>query len=202
VALQERDSWIFDLDGTLSVAAHDFAGIRRELGLPPGEPILEELSKLPETEAARLTERLDQIEWDLACRAEPARGVMALLQVLSSGGVRLGIVTRNSHRNALRALQSCGIEAFFKPCCVIGREAARPKPHPESVLKLLSHWDARPEQAVVVGDYQFDLLAGRAAGTATVHVDPSGEFPWEEHADVQVRGLDALRAVLATGPLR
>ncbi len=202
MALQERDSWIFDLDGTLSVAAHDFAGIRRELGLPPAKPILEELARLPEAEAARLTRRLDQIEWDLACRAEPARGALALLQVLSSGGMRLGIVTRNSHRNALRTLQSCRLEAFFKPCCVIGREAAQPKPHPDSVFKLLSHWEARPEQAVVVGDYRFDLLAGRAAGTATVHVDPSGEFAWEEHADVQVRGLEALRAVLATGPLR
>ena len=184
------------------MAAHDFAAIRRELGLAPDRPILEELSRLPETEAARLTQRLDQIEWELACRAEPAQGALALLQVLSSGGVRLGIVTRNSHRNALRTLQSCRIEAFFKPCCVIGREAALPKPHPDSVLKLLSHWEAGPEQAVVVGDYRFDLLAGRAAGTATVYVDPSGEFPWREHADVQVRGLVALRAVLATGPLR
>ena len=109
----------------------------------------------------------------------------------------LGILTRNSHRNALRTLQACGIEAFFKPCCVLGREAARPKPDPEGVHKLLAHWDLRPSNAVVVGDYRYDLMVGRAAGTATAHVDPSGEFAWPEDADVQVRGLDALRAVLA-----
>ena len=61
----------------------------------------------------------------------------------------------------------------------------------------------------VVGDVNY-MIAGAneqeaegtvqlssAAGTATAHVDPSGEFAWPEHADVQVRGLDALRATLA-----
>jgi phosphoglycolate phosphatase-like HAD superfamily hydrolase len=48
----------------------------------------------------------------------------------------------------------------------------------------------------MVGDYQFDLLAGRAAGTATVYVDPSGEFPFARHADVSVRSLALLAARL------
>ena len=39
--------WIFDLDGTLTIAVHDFDAIRDELGLPAGEPILEAMSKLP-----------------------------------------------------------------------------------------------------------------------------------------------------------
>lgn len=197
MALQNREGWIFDLDGTLTVAAHDFDAIRAELGLTPGEPILEQLSALPPAEAAVRHARLDEIEWRIAGAARPAAGALALLQVLSSGGVRLGILTRNSHRNALRTLQACGLEAFFKPCCVIGREAAAPKPDPDGVLKLLAHWSLGPERAVVVGDYRYDLIAGRAAGTATAHVDPSGEFAWSEHADVEVRGLEALRAVLA-----
>ena len=197
MALRNREGWIFDLDGTLTVASHDFEAIRSEFGLRPGEPILEQLEALPEEDAAPRRARLDEIEWQLACDARRAPGAMALLQVLSSGGMRLGILTRNSHRNALRTLQACGIEAFFKPCCVLGREAARPKPDPEGVHKLLAHWDLRPSNAVVVGDYRYDLMVGRAAGTATAHVDPSGEFAWPEDADVQVRGLDALRAVLA-----
>ena len=41
--LTRRPCWIFDLDGTLTVAAHDFDAIRAELGLPQGRPILEAL---------------------------------------------------------------------------------------------------------------------------------------------------------------
>lgn len=197
MALKHREGWIFDLDGTLTVAAHDFEAIRRELGLEPGKPILEQLARLQRDDAAARHARLDEIEWRIAGEARPAPGALALLQVLSSGGMRLGIVTRNSHRNALRTLQTCGLEAFFKPCCVVGREAATPKPDPDGVHRLLAHWSLAPDRAVVVGDYRFDLLAGRAAGTATAHVDPTGEFAWPEHADVQVRGLDALRATLA-----
>ncbi len=197
MALKHREGWIFDLDGTLTVAAHDFEAIRRELGLEPGKPILEQLARLQRDDAAARHAQLDEIEWRIAGEARPAPGALALLQVLSSGGMRLGIVTRNSHRNALRTLQTCGLEAFFKPCCVVGREAAAPKPDPDGVHRLLAHWRLAPDRAVVVGDYRFDLLAGRAAGTATAHVDPTGEFAWPEHADVQVRGLDALRATLA-----
>ncbi len=198
MVLRNREGWIFDLDGTLTVAAHDFDAIRRELGLEPAEPILEQLARLPRDEASARHAQLDEIEWRIAGAARPAPGALALLQVLSSGGLRLGIVTRNSHRNALRTLQSCGLEAFFKPCCIIGREAATPKPDPDGVQRLLSHWGVPPDRAVVVGDHRFDLLAGRAVGTATAHVDPTGAFAWPEHADVQVRGLDALRATLAT----
>ena len=46
--LQRRRHWIFDMDGTLTVSAHDFEHMRRELGLPPDVPILEALHALPE----------------------------------------------------------------------------------------------------------------------------------------------------------
>ncbi|HIN00314.1 MAG TPA: HAD family hydrolase, partial [Deltaproteobacteria bacterium] len=37
--LLQRKYWIFDLDGTLTVAVHDFNAIRNELGIPAGQPI-------------------------------------------------------------------------------------------------------------------------------------------------------------------
>ncbi|MCH8138891.1 MAG: UvrD-helicase domain-containing protein [Proteobacteria bacterium] len=65
------------------------------------------------------------------------------------------------------------------------------------IRALLAHWDQPPTSAVMVGDYLFDLQAGRAAGTVTSYADLTGEFPFAEHADVQVRDLDALRAARA-----
>ena len=76
----------------------------------------------------------------------------------------------------------------------MGREAALPKPSPEGIRQLLKLWDAAPEDAVMVGDYVFDIMAGRAAGTATVYVDTSGEFQWADHADIRVRRLEHLVA--------
>jgi HAD superfamily hydrolase (TIGR01509 family) len=185
------------MDGTLTVAAHDFAAIRSELGLAEGRLILEELEAMPRAQSAPLYARLDELELELARAARPAPGAMRLLQILSSAKSRLGIVTRNSHANAIETLRACGLDAFFRPCCIFGRESAPPKPDPSGVRALLAHWDQPPMSAVMVGDYLFDLQAGRAAGTVTAYVDLTGEFPFADHADVQVRDLDALRAELA-----
>ncbi len=195
--LSKRAHWIFDMDGTLTVAIHDFEAIRLELGLPAGRPILEELALRPEPEARDLFERLDRLELGLAQRACAAAGAVPLLETLRARGTRLGILTRNSHANALETLRACGLAHFFDAALVVGREAAAPKPDPDGIHHLLRAWRAAPIDAVMVGDYRYDLLAGRAAGTATVYVDASGDFPFAEHADVSVHSLEELSERLA-----
>ena len=187
--LEKRAHWIFDMDGTLTVAVHDFDAIRSELGLPAGKPILEELASLPEAEARALFVRLDALELALARRARAADGAAELLGALRARGARLGILTRNSFANSLETLRACGLAAFFDPACIVGREAAAPKPDPGGIHHLLGSWRAAPSDSVMVGDYRFDLLAGRAAGTATVYVDGSGAFPFADQADLSVRSL-------------
>ncbi|HZR83783.1 MAG TPA: HAD family hydrolase [Candidatus Binatia bacterium] len=185
--------WVFDLDGTLTVAAHDFDAIRAELALPAGKPILESLAALPPDESAALRERLDEIELVIARDACAAAGAAELLAELQSRGARLGILTRNSRRNALATLAACGLVGFFHQDDVVDRDTAPPKPHPDGLLHLFARWRAPAERAVMVGDYLFDLQAGRSAGAVTVYVDPSGAFPFAEHADVVVRDLEELR---------
>jgi HAD superfamily hydrolase (TIGR01509 family) len=197
VDLAARRHWIFDMDGTLTVAVHDFDAMRAELGLEPKKPILEQLALLPESRRTALYARLDELELELALRARAADGAERLLESLAARGATLGILTRNSHRNALETLRASGLAGFFPPECIVGREAAAPKPDPEGVHRLLARWNAAPHQAVMVGDYRFDLMAGRAAGTATVYVDVDREFPWAEHADVSVDSLVALAELLA-----
>jgi HAD superfamily hydrolase (TIGR01509 family) len=191
--------WVFDLDGTLTVAAHDFDAIRAELALPAGKPILESLAALPDREAAGLRARLDEIELAIAHAACAASGAAELLADLRAHGARLGILTRNSRRNALATLTACGLAGFFDEDDVVDRDTAPPKPHPEGLLRLFARWRAPAERAVMVGDYLFDLQAGRSAGALTVYVDPSGAFPFAEHADLVVRDLVELRCHLAEG---
>ena len=69
---------------------------------------------------------------------------------------------------------------------------AAPKPHPEGIEKLLAAWESGPDETVMVGDYLFDLQVGRAAGTATIHVDSSCAFRWPELADLSVATLEEL----------
>ncbi len=192
-----RSAWLFDLDGTLTVAVHDFAAIRRELDLPADRPILEALAELPPGEARRRTRRLEEIEAGLALAARAAAGAHVLLGELARRRRGLGILTRNSHANALVTLRAAGLDDFFPAANVFGRDESPPKPSPLGVLRLLALLAARPTDAVMVGDYLYDLLAGRAAGTATVHVDHERRFRWPEHADVCVESLSALADLIA-----
>ncbi len=184
--------WVFDLDGTLTLAVHDFDALRRELGLPLGRPILEAVAERPPDEAAALRARLDVLEAELVARTRAAPGATALLTALADRGARVGILTRNSLANARATLAHCGLDGFVDAADVLGRDEARPKPDPDGVLRLLARWGAAPAGAVMVGDFRFDLEAGRAAGTATVSVDPSGAHPWAALADRCVASLEEL----------
>lgn len=185
-----RDAWIFDLDGTLTVPVHDFDAIRRQLGLAPGLPILEQLDALPGERAAALHEMLEAIELGLAHDARAWPGVAELLRTLRDRDARLGVLTRNLGRLAEITLKVAGLGGLFHPEDVLGRTDAAPKPSPEGIALLLDRWGASPEDAVMVGDYLFDLQAGRSAGAATVLLDPDWDRPWHHLADRVIRRLD------------
>jgi len=188
--------WVFDLDGTLTVGAHDFAAIRRTLGLPAQRGILEAIADLPAERAAAAMRWLDDHEYELACAARAAAGADLLLSRLVGRGVRLGIVTRNSLPNLEATLRAADLLHYFEPSGFVTRELTAPKPRPDGILHLLGLWGAPATAAVMVGNHAMDLLAGRAAGTTTVHVDSSGAFPWSEHADVEVTSLADIVALL------
>ena len=197
--LSDRQYWIFDMDGTLTVAIHDFDAIREALGLRKGRPILERLAEMPASQSEPLFKRLDEIELELVRRAAPQKGARDLLFALRDGGASLGVLTRNSHENALSTLEVCGLAEFFEPENVLGRESCKVKPSSEGIKLLLAAWTASPEKAVMVGDYLFDLVAGREAGTATVYLDPSGRFEYAGRADVCVKDLEQLAGLLDGG---
>jgi HAD superfamily hydrolase (TIGR01509 family) len=194
--LKHRDCWIFDMDGTLTLSIHDFEGIKRELGLPAGQPILEELAKLPPDVAQPLHQKLEALELEIAHQATPQDGAYELLDALRSRDYQIGILTRNSKNNAYATLEACGLAEFFPPELILSRDCCAPKPSPAGILQLLAQWDAPPERSVMVGDYVFDLEAGKRAGSATVYIDPTGEFVWQAQADVAVSQLATIVAML------
>lgn len=187
-----RRHWIFDMDGTLTHAVHDFDEIRAQLGLPPGEPILEALAKLPPEDAQPLWTQLDALELELARQARPMLGVETLLAELHARGCKLGIVTRNSLANARETLRACDLLDYFPEPWIRDRDSGAPKPEPDALLALMADWQAAHDDVVMVGDFLFDLQAGNAAGVATVYVDYARTAEWSEYADISVARLDHL----------
>ena len=178
--------WIFDLDGTLTVAAHDFDKIRRALGLPKDKPILEVLETYPEELAQQVLQNLETIEQEIASRAQPQKDAHELLTKLTDNNVKMGILTRNNLENAQETLRKSGLLHFFHTDFIIDRYSCKPKPDPEGVHKLLELWKTSPDNSVVVGDYNFDLMAGRESGVHTIYLDIPGYRNWEEYADFTI----------------
>ena len=181
------------MDGTLTNAMHDFDAMRSELGLPEGVPILEALAAMEPALAAVKHKELDEMELRMASDATPQPGCVELLDYLKTMDAQMGIVTRNGRQIAIETLRACGLADYFDQLSIISRDCCTAKPDPAGVNLLLDRWNATSDQAVMVGDYLFDLQAGRNAGTATVHMDVSGEFLWPELTTLGVRSLPELQ---------
>ena len=190
--LKEKKYWLFDMDGTLTHAMHDFDAMRATLDLPVGVPILEALAAMEPTLAAQKHRELDAMELRMAADATAQPGSTELLQHLKKNDASLGIVTRNGREIADVTLRACGLDSFFDAESIISRDCCTAKPDPAGVHLLLSRWQADASHAIMVGDYVFDLQAGHSAGTTTVHLDVNGDFAWPEVTDVGVRSLTQL----------
>ncbi|MEO4045619.1 HAD family hydrolase [Pseudomonas sp. CAU 1711] len=194
--LRDCRHWVFDMDGTLTLAVHDFPAIRRALGIPQEEDILHHLAALPEAEAAAKHAWLLEHERELAIGAVAAPGAVALVRALHERGCRLGILTRNAHELALLTLAAIGLGDCFDTLDVVGRGEAPPKPDPAGLLQLAARWQVAPGELVMVGDYRFDLDCARAAGAHAVLVNLA-DNPWPELTDWHAVDCAALLARLA-----
>lgn len=193
--LQQARHWVFDMDGTLTLAVHDFAAIKRALDIPPEHDILHHLAALPEALAAAKHAWLLEHERELALNARPAPGAIELVRALRARDCRLGILTRNAHELALVTLQAIGLDDCFASADILGRDEAPPKPDPGGLLHLAERWRVAPDALVMVGDFRFDLECARAAGACGVLVNLA-ENPWPELADHFAVDCAALRRVL------
>ncbi|MEN0065272.1 MAG: HAD-IA family hydrolase [Myxococcota bacterium] len=183
-------AWIFDLDGTLTVPMHDFAALKRELGLPADLDVLAGIASRAPEEQAPLREAVRI--WELAHldRAEAGTGARELLTRLREARIPMGIVTRNTHEGARGTLKQIGLSELFDDAVIYGREDAKPKPAPDAVLALLERFSVAADQAVMIGDDIHDLQAARAAGVTPVWIDPVGEGPYAAHADLVITSLE------------
>ncbi|MBC8651477.1 HAD family hydrolase [Pseudomonas sp. MTM4] len=193
--LADARHWVFDMDGTLTIAVHDFPAIKRALDIPLEDDILHHLAALPDDEAASKRAWLLEHERELAYAATPAPGALGLLHELRDCGCRLGVLTRNAHELALVTLQAVGMGDCFVSDDILGRDEAPPKPDPGGLLHFAEKWSVPPRELVMVGDYRFDLECAKAAGARGVLVNLP-ENLWPELTDLHARDCGQLRRML------
>ena len=154
---------IFDLDGTLVDSGLDFDRMRQEMQLAPGTPVLEALATLDASRAADCRAILDRHEREGVERARLMPGVAAFRAALADRGIRQAVVTRNSRRLAQATLERVGQQFEI----VLGREDGPVKPDPAALCWICEAWQLPAEAVAIIGDYKFDLEAGRRAGVRT-----------------------------------
>jgi len=183
---------LFDFDGTLTEpGALDFAAIKRELGCPPDRFVLEWIESLPSA-ARRVAAMgaLERFEVAAAARSRPNAGAEEALQKLRDQGLAVGVLTRNGRAAVERALggfPTLGVEDF--DVVVTRDDGLPPKPAPDGVLHAACIMGVAAHEMLVVGDYELDLQAGRAAGALTAFLT-NGNREAASHASGRVPNLD------------
>jgi N-acetyl-D-muramate 6-phosphate phosphatase len=181
------DAVLFDLDGTLADTAGDLSGalnrVRADRGLPPvpaallrahassgargllgaGMDITPESPDYEELREAFLAHYA-------ACLAETTTlfaGVAELLDAIERRGLRWGIVTNKFSRFTGPVVASLAL-AERASAVVSGDTTPHTKPHPAPLLHAASGLSLPPSRCVYVGDDLRDIVAGNAAGMATI----------------------------------
>jgi HAD superfamily hydrolase (TIGR01509 family) len=178
---------IFDLDGTITQPFLDFDAIREEMGLDKNSgPILEAMGTMTSEQRRQAEAILHRHEEKAVAESQLNAGAQETLAGLRQRGIPIGILTRNRKDNAWAISRKHDVHFD----AVVGREDGPVKPDSFGVLHLCRTFRVEPAQALVVGDYLFDLLCARAAGAVAVLLANhrhAGEFA--RHADFTVTGL-------------
>lgn len=178
---------LFDLDGTLVDSAPDLAGAANDLRAAHGLPALPQSELRPMVGAgargmvgiafgvlpgdhrfealrdaflARYAERLLH-----STRVFDA--VQPVLDRLDAAGLPWGIVTNKAMRFTAPLVDGLGLSARAK-VVIAGDTTPHAKPHPAPLLEAASRLGVAPANCAYIGDDHRDMVAGRAAGMATL----------------------------------
>jgi HAD superfamily hydrolase (TIGR01509 family) len=193
---------LFDFDETLTApGAIDFGLIRRRVGCPDDRPILEFIAEMADPQARRTAlAAVHDVEIAAAARARPNDGAEELVCWLRERGLPLAIQTRNSRASVDRALANFpSVSAADFEVIITRDDDVAPKPHPDGVLAAAEYMGVSPRQMLVVGDYVFEIEAGKRAGAVTVLLDSGDSMAPPDLPDFTVTSLAEVRRIIGLG---
>ena len=118
-------------------------------------------------------------------------GAREALEQLRDAGITLGVATGKSRKGLNRVLEQLALVGFFSATRTADETAS--KPHPQMLNELLAEQNFTAEQALMVGDTEFDMAMAKAIGMPRIAVDYGAH-----HID----RLKAYDPVLCVGDLR
>lgn len=179
--MREFDAVLFDVDGTLidsyEINMRSFEFILADhCGLKIPREELVPLITGPLNQCYPRLVKHDDYGLLLQAHIEYYRGqtavaypnTLATLQTLVNEGILLAAVTTRGGFTLSRDLEKEGLSEIFG-AIVTGECVQKHKPDPEPVNRALELLGVKnPNRAVMVGDTDVDILAGRAAGVRTI----------------------------------
>ena len=205
---------LFDFDGTLTCpGALDFPAIKREVGCPPGNLVLEWIEALPAgAQREHALAALERFELAAAAASAPNADAERVIRGLRARGLKIGVLTRNGLPAIRRALSRFrGLDADDFDVIVTRDDRIPIKPAPDGVRHAAAAMGVPPEQTLLVGDFVLDMQAGRAAGSLTAfltngdegelagHAAHERDLPEEDDCDFVVHSLAELDDVVGLG---
>lgn len=126
-------------------------------------------------------------------------GVKKILQSLKKKGIKTAVVTGKMHREADLTLYLIGLTGLFD-VLVCSDDVATSKPNPEGVNKALSELGVSKENALFIGDTEYDYQTSRNAKTDTMIVTwTPRNFPKKLKPDYYLDTWDDFFKVIENG---
>jgi HAD superfamily hydrolase (TIGR01549 family) len=192
-ALENIRGFIFDLDGTLVTSSLDFLAIKSEIGCPTDEDVLIYIEQLPTVQ--QRSEAMDIVhrhEMQDAQSCDWIPGARDFLNECATRALPMAIVTRNSQRSSKVKVEKNNIPIKL----LLTRENSIPKPHPAALLDIAREFQLPVDQMMMVGDYKYDLEAGRNANMPSCLVNFSVEPDYLHLADYRFRDFRQLHQAM------
>lgn len=94
---------------------------------------------------------------------EPFNGMPELIKLLKEKGYKVGLLTSRLKPSTMIGLEKFGIVSYFDSIITL-ENCTKHKPDPEPMLVALKSLEAKPEEAIMIGDSLFDIRCAHNAG--------------------------------------
>lgn len=176
----------FDLDGTLidSMATLTLAWeaalrrfdvridrdeFTRYIGLDPRDIVRRLLPAASESDVLGIQRlRYEEFTRNIAA-VKPYPEVNGALSYISRKGIRMSIATSMGTDLLDHVVHSVGFDSFMS-CWVSSSQVKNAKPAPDVFLRAMELMGVDPVDCLVVGDREYDIMAGKGAGSRTALV--------------------------------
>ncbi len=204
---------VFDIDGTLvSTNKLIFASFNHVTNKYLGKEYSQEeiVALFGPTENVILKEWMKD-KYDSACKDYYAfysenhdsmthhiEGLKEFIEELRNKDLHLGVFTGKGRDSSMITLEKLGISEYFD-IVVTGDDVETFKPSPEGLNKIISNFNLKPDEVLMIGDAPSDVQAARDAGCKCVSVVWDGHpiyDPEELESDFCVSTVEELRNII------